>query len=95
MPQGQGAIGAGRYPAFAKDPALASAPYMALTILGGRRGMPAFALKPGEDTDSESFIPPTVLTDAQIAGVINYIRTHFGNHYKDAIRVAEVKALHP
>lgn len=95
MPQGQGAVGAGRYPAFARDPALASAPYMALTILGGCRGMPAFALKSGGDSDSESFIAPSTLTDAQIAGVINYIRTHFGNHYRDAITVAEVKALHP
>jgi mono/diheme cytochrome c family protein len=95
MPQGQGAVGAGRYPAFAHDPVLASAPYMALTILGGRRGMPAFALKTDGDSESESFIAPVYLTDAQVASVINYIRTHFGNDYKNAITTAEVKALHP
>lgn len=95
MPHGQGAVGAGRYPAFAHDPVLASAPYVALTVLGGRRGMPAFALKPGGDHESESFIAPIWLTDAQVASVVNYVRTHFGNDYKDAITTAEVKALHP
>ena len=95
MPQGQGAIGAGHYPAFAHDPFVASAPYMARTILGGRRGMPAFALKPDGDSEAAFFIAPIWLTDAQVASVINYIRSHFGNHYKDAITAAEVRALHP
>lgn len=94
MSQGQGAVGAGRYPAFAHDPVLASAPYMALTVLAGRRGMPAFAPAPGQG-ESDSFVPPTYLTDAQVASVINYIRTHFGNHYTDAITTAEVRALRP
>lgn len=95
MPHGQGAIGAGHYPAFAHDPVIASAPYMALTILGGRRGMPAFGPTSAADSGAESFIAPTTLTDAQVAGVINYIRTHFGNAYKDSITTAEVRALHP
>ena len=34
-----------------------------------------------------------LLSDAQIAAVINYIRTNFGNHYKDSITAAEVAAL--
>lgn len=95
MPHAQGAIGAGHYPALAHDPVIASASYMALTILGGRRGMPAFGPKPAADSEAESFITPTTLSDAQVAGVINYIRTHFGNAYKDSITTAEVRALHP
>jgi mono/diheme cytochrome c family protein len=95
MPNGQGAIGAGRYPAFARNPTMASAPYMTLTILHGRRNMPAFAPSDPGDSERESFIDPVWLSDAQIASVINYIRTHFGNDYKDAITAAQVKALHP
>ena len=33
---------------------------------------------------------------AQIADVINYVRGHFGNHYKDVVSASEVAALpHP
>ena len=37
--------------------------------------------------------PPVVLSETQMAAVINYVRTHFGNHYKDSISAAEVAAL--
>ncbi len=90
MPEGQGAIGAGKYPALARDKALASRQYMASTILEGRRNMPAFAKK---DAGGFFFTAPS-LTDEQVAAVINYVRTHFGNHYKDLITASEVKALH-
>jgi mono/diheme cytochrome c family protein len=90
MPEGQGAIGAGRYPALAGDPALASAPFVALTILNGRRNMPRFA--PRADADEFFFALPA-LSDAQVAAVTNYVRTHFGNHYSDSITATEVKAL--
>ena len=42
MPDAKGAIGAGRYPALAGDPALASKEFMLITLLRGRRNMPAF-----------------------------------------------------
>ena len=42
VPDAQGAVGAGHYPKLAGDPALVSWEYMALTILNGRNGMPAF-----------------------------------------------------
>jgi mono/diheme cytochrome c family protein len=62
---------------------------MALTILMGRRNMPAFGAK-----HAPAFLgPPVTLTEAQIAAVINYVRTNFGNHYKDSITAAEVVAL--
>jgi mono/diheme cytochrome c family protein len=36
------------------------------------------------------------LSDAQIADVVNYVRSHFGNHWKDKATPAQVAALpHP
>ncbi len=89
MPDGQGATGAGAYPAFAKNPDLASTHFMAQTILHGRRNMPAFSAKHA----GGFFFPLPSLTSAQVAAVINYVRTHFGNHYTDVITVAEVDGL--
>ena len=89
MPNGQGAVGAGYYPAFANNRTLASRQYMALTILAGRRNMPAFGVKHAVGF----FSAPSSLSDEQIAAVINYIRTHFGNRYTDRITAAEVAAL--
>jgi mono/diheme cytochrome c family protein len=89
MADGKGAVGAGRYPALAKDLALSSRQYMALTILSGRRNMPAFGTKHAIGFEG----PPAALSDAQIAAVINYVRTHFDNHYKDSITAAEVATL--
>ena len=89
MPDAQGAIGAGHYPALAKNPTLASRQYMALTILMGRRNMPAFGAKHAIGFAG----PPAVLSEVQIASVINYVRTHFGNHYTDLVTAAEVAAL--
>ena len=89
MADGGGAVGAGHYPALAKDPTLVSRQYMALTILSGRRNMPAFGAKHAIGFGG----PPVTLTEAQIAAVINYVRTNFGNHYKDSITAAEVVAL--
>ena len=89
MTDAGGAVGAGHYPALAKDPTLASRQYMALTILMGRRNMPAFGAQ-----HAIGFVaPPATLTDEQIAAVINYVRSHFGNRYKDSITAAEVAAL--
>ena len=91
MPDAKGATGAGTYPALTGNPRLASAPYMAATILFGRHDMPSFETKL---TPSRGF-DDAKLSDAQIADVINYIRTHFGNHYTDSISAAEVSAMHP
>jgi mono/diheme cytochrome c family protein len=90
MPAGQGALGAGHYPALAGDPALSSASFVALTVLNGRRNMPRFV--PRADA-GEFFFALPVLSDAQVAAVTNYVRTHFGNHYGDGITAAEVAAL--
>lgn len=91
MPQAQGAQGAGNYPAFANNPAMASANYLAITILNGRRNMPAFVRDPARD----SFFEAVWLSDEQIANVVNHIRSNFGNSYPDPITPAEVRALRP
>ncbi len=90
MPDGRGAEGAGKYPALANNPDLKSSTFMALTILGGRSNMPAFGAKHGAGA---MFFSPPALSYVQIAGVINYVRTHFGNHYSDPITAAQVEAL--
>ena len=91
MPDARGAQGAGAYPALTGNPRLASPQYMAAVILHGRRDMPAF--KPAPENE-ERFLRDAKLTDAQIAGVINYVRTHFGNQYTDSISADEVAAMH-
>jgi mono/diheme cytochrome c family protein len=89
MPDARGAVGAGHYPALANDRTLASRQYMALTILMGRRNMPAFGAKHAIGFGG----PPATLSEEQIAAVINYVRTHFGNRYPDPITAGEVAAL--
>jgi mono/diheme cytochrome c family protein len=80
MARGQGAKGAGTYPALAKDANLAAAGYPVLIVLEGRRAMPGFA---------------ATLDDAQIAAVVNYVRANFGNGYSDAVSAADVAAVRP
>jgi mono/diheme cytochrome c family protein len=77
MPDALGAIGAGTYPGLAHNPRLSAAVYPLRVILHGQRAMPPF-------DDS--------LSDEQIANVINYVRTHFGNQYRDQVTPAMVKA---
>jgi mono/diheme cytochrome c family protein len=77
MPDGKGAEGAARYPALAANPKLAAGAYAVLMVVQGRAAMPSFA---------------QYLDDDQIAGVINYVRTHFGNSYTDLVSAAEVRS---
>jgi mono/diheme cytochrome c family protein len=77
MPDAKGAVGAGAYPALAANPRLAAAIYPITVVLHGQRAMPPF----GES-----------LSDEQVANVINYVRTHFGNRYKDQVTPAAVAA---
>ncbi len=91
MPDAEGAVGAGHIPALARDARLASAQYMAAIVVNGRGDMPAFGPRP-DYTDLEAMDHVT-LSDAQIAAVINFVRSHFGNHYRDRITTAEVTAI--
>jgi mono/diheme cytochrome c family protein len=77
MADAKGAVGAGAYPALASNPKLAEAGYPMSVILHGQKAMmPLGAL----------------LTDQQVADVVNYIRGNFGNRYKGAVTAADVKA---
>ena len=78
MADAKGAAGAGMYPALANNPRLASAGYVLSMVMNGHRGMPPFR---GH------------FTNLQIADVVNYVRTHFGNRYKDRVREPDVEAL--
>jgi mono/diheme cytochrome c family protein len=80
MPDGRGATGAATYPALARDHRLATIDYPILTVLLGQKAMPGFA---------------RTLSDQQIADVINYLRTHFGNAYQDRATPADVAAARP
>ena len=76
MPDATGATGAGTYPSLVANRNLDASGYAVHLVVNGRRGMPAFG---------------DMMTDGQIAAVVNYLRTHFGNSYKDAVTPAEVK----
>jgi mono/diheme cytochrome c family protein len=80
MPDAKGAKGAGMFPALAGNPKLTSAVYPAYVVLHGLHGMPSFA----PDLD-----------DAQIAAVVNYVVTHFGNHAKTLLTAQSVQAIRP
>lgn len=75
MPDGRGAAGAGAYPALARNERLAVASYPIDLVLHGHGAMPAFG---------------RLLTDAQVAAVVGFIRSHLGNAYPDAPSDADV-----
>jgi mono/diheme cytochrome c family protein len=77
MPNAKGAVGAGAYPALANNIRLMAGVYPITVVVNGQRAMPSFGAG---------------LSDEQVAAVVNYIRTHFGNHYTDTVTPAEVKA---
>jgi mono/diheme cytochrome c family protein len=76
MADGKGGAGAGAIPALAGNPMLAAPNYPVMMVLNGRGAMPWFK-------DS--------LSAAQVADVVTYIRTHFGNSYAERVTEAEVK----
>ncbi|HEX7910861.1 MAG TPA: cytochrome c [Paraburkholderia sp.] len=78
MPDGKGAQGAGHYPALANNPAVEAAPYVIVNVLHGRKGMPPF----GDE-----------MNDDQVAAVVNYTRTHFGNRFAGDVTPDQVRSL--
>jgi mono/diheme cytochrome c family protein len=79
MSKGEGvSTGAGMYPPLANNLKLTSAAYPIYNVLHGRHGMPDFAQS---------------MDDAQVAEVVNYVRTHMGNHYTDRVTPEDVKKL--
>lgn len=78
MADAEGGSGAATIPALAKNPKLAEPGYPIGMILQGRGAMPPL-------TD--------LLGPAQIAAVVTYVRTHFGNNYKKPVTEADVKLM--
>ncbi|MCS3561347.1 MULTISPECIES: c-type cytochrome [Bradyrhizobium] len=76
MPDATGASGAGSYPSLAGNKNLEAGSYPVFLVINGRRGMPAFG---------------DMMTDGQIAAVVNYLRTHFSNSYEDAVTTKDVQ----
>ena len=77
QPDAKGALGAGAYPSLVADKNLDSSDFMLAALLGGLRGMPPVG---------------DMMSDAQVADVVNYVRTHFGNAYAGAVSATNVAA---
>ncbi len=77
MEDAKGAVGAGHIPALAGNANLEASGYPLTIVLHGQKGMPPIG---------------DYLTDAQVAAVINFVRSHFGNAYTDELSAADVKA---
>ena len=81
MPDGEGAhSGAGFFPDLRKNQKLAAGAYPALVVLSGLHGMPPFGHQ---------------LDDQQVADVVNYIRSTFGNQYSDVLTPQVVSGMRP
>ena len=80
QPDGRGAVGAAAYPSLAGNKHLASTDYLESLLFDGLRGMPRLG---------------RMMSDEQVADVINYIRTHFDNQYDNPISAADVKDARP
>jgi mono/diheme cytochrome c family protein len=78
MANAEGAVGAGNIPALAANANLKSVDYPLTVVVKGKGAMPAFA---------------EMLEPAQIAAVVGYVRTNFGNAYPEPVTEAEVKKL--
>ena len=80
MPDAKGAVGAGAYPALAANPKLGAAAYPVMVVVRGQKAMPDFG---------------GMLTDVQIADVVNYVRSNFGNKYADKVGPEAAAAMRP
>jgi mono/diheme cytochrome c family protein len=80
MMDGKGASGAGAFPSLANDKRLEAAAYPLYVVTNGLHGMPPLG---------------AFMSDGQVAAVVNYVRTHFGNDYQDAVTAADAKAARP
>ncbi|MGK9165279.1 cytochrome c [Inquilinus limosus] len=75
MTAGQGAAGAGHYPALVRNANLEAGAYPVYVVLHGLKGMPPIG---------------KMMSDDQVAAVVNYLRTHFGNAYTDPVTAQDV-----
>ncbi len=78
MANARGGAGAARIPALAGNAKLRNGGYPVYVVLNGYGAMPWLS---------------TELNDAQVAAVVNYVRSHFGNGYTDAVKPEDVAAV--
>lgn len=78
MADGKGATGAGSYPSLTRNEKLAAAGYPVYVVAHGLNGMPPVG---------------QMMTDQQVADVVNYVRRTFGNRYRDQVKPEDVKAV--
>jgi mono/diheme cytochrome c family protein len=78
MSDGKGAAGAGTYPSLAGNRNLEASGYPIDVVVNGQRGMPPFG---------------SMMSNDQVAAVVNYLRSHFGNSYRDDVSADDVKAV--
>ncbi|MEH0166432.1 cytochrome c [Paucibacter sp. JuS9] len=78
MAEGQGARGAGSYPALKGNARLASAPYVLMMVMRGNKGMPGFAWQ---------------LDDEQVLTIANHAVQRFGPKGAALLSAADVAAL--
>ena len=76
MDGGRGAVGAGLYPPLADNKKLEAAEYPIKIVLHGLKSMPPVG---------------KMMNDEQVAEVVNYIRSHFGNTYSDRVSARDVE----
>jgi mono/diheme cytochrome c family protein len=80
MQDGKGAVGAGTYPSLVDNKKLESGGYPVFVVVNGLRGMPPLG---------------PMMSDEQVAAVVNYVRTNFGNKYTDAVTAEDSKGVRP
>lgn len=80
MPEGKGAAGAGLYPSLENDKNLEAAGYAIHVVVNGQRAMPPVG---------------NLMSDEQVAAVVNYVRSHFGNAYRDEVTAMDIKDARP
>lgn len=80
MADGRGAAGAGTIPALAGDDRLESSAFPVHVVLHGLGGMPPVGW---------------ILDDNEVAAVVSYVRTTWGNHWTDKVAPADVASSRP
>ena len=78
MADAKGATGAGTFPALAKNERLGTTAYAAYIVANGKGGMPWFK---------------DALSKEQAQALLTYLRTHYGNSYKEPVTLADVEAF--
>ena len=78
MANARGGVGAARIPALAGNAKLRNGGYPVYVVLNGYGAMPWLSNE---------------LNDAQVAAVVNYVRSHFGNGYTDTVKPEDVAAV--